>query len=68
VADHLLERWVGEGVELHFNDGPDSTKGHADGGAGDTGFGQRGVEASVVTELLAQAFGNPKDPAQGTDY
>ena len=67
MADQLLERRVGEGVELHLDDRPQPVHRHADGGAQDAGLGERGVGAAVLAELLGQAVGDPEDAAQGAD-
>ena len=67
MADELLEGRVGEGVELHLDDGPQPVHGHADGRAQDARLGERGVRAAVVAELLGEPVGDPEDAAQGAD-
>ena len=67
VADDLLERRVGEGVELHLDHRAHSVHRHPDGHPDDAGLGQRGVEAAVLAEVLGQPVGDPEDAAERTD-
>ena len=67
VADQLLERRVGEGVELHLDDRPQPVHRHADGRAEDARLGERGVRAAVLAELLGESVGDPEDAAEGAD-
>jgi hypothetical protein len=67
VRRDLLERRVGERVELHLDHRAEAVHRHADGHADDAGLGQRGVEAAVRAELRRQAVGDPEDAAQCAD-
>jgi hypothetical protein len=67
MADQLLERRVGEGVELHLHDRPQPVHGHADGRPEDARLGERRVRAAVLAELLGEPVGDPEDAAEGAD-
>ena len=67
VRDDLLERRVGERVELHLDDRPEPGHGHADREADDAGLGQRGVEAAVLAEVAGEPVGDPEDAAELAD-
>lgn len=67
VADDLFEGRVGEGIELHLDDGPHAVHRHAHGHAHDPGFGQRGVEAALFAEGIHEAVGDAEDTAQAAD-
>ena len=67
VRDELLERRVGEGVELHLHDRPQPVHRHADGRAEDARLGERGVGAAVLAELRGQPVGDPEDAAERAD-
>ena len=54
VARDLLERWIGEGVELNLDHRSQSVHRHADSGADDARLGQRRVEHSRLTEAPGQ--------------
>src|SRR5580704_17435351 len=67
MADHLVERRVGEAVELHLDDGAHAIDRHADGRADDPGLRDRGVEAAVDAHLRLQTVTDPEDTAQLAD-
>ena len=67
VRGDLLERRVGEGVELHLDDRPEAAHGHADREADDAGLGQRRVEAALLAEVAGQPVGDAEDAAERAD-
>ena len=64
VVDDLLERRVGERVELHLDDRAHPVHRHADRHADDAGLGERGVEAAALAEPGGEAVGDPEDAAE----
>ena len=66
VAGHLLERGIGEGVELHLGDRAEALDGETDGDARDGAFRQRRVE-DPPPKCVAQPIGDTKDTAELAD-
>ena len=60
----LLERRVGERVELHLDHAPPPGEAQPHRGAGDAGLADRRVEDAVVAELGLQPVGDAEDAAR----
>ena len=68
VADHLVERRVGEAVELHLGDRPPSRERQTHGGAQRSPASAIGVSNTRArAELLLQPLGHPEDAAELAD-
>lgn len=67
VAHDLLERRVGERVELHLDYRPPAVHGHPDRHPDDARLRQRGVETVTLTECGGEPVGHPEHPAQRSD-
>ena len=67
VVDDLLERRVGEGVELHLDDRSPPREGETHRRADDAGLADRCVEHALDAELLLQPLRDAEDPAHPPD-
>ena len=67
MADDLVQRGVGEAVELHLHDGAQAVQRHAERGTGDAGLRDRRVEAAVGAHLGLQSVGDAEHTAELAD-
>src|SRR6476660_9743396 len=67
LRDDLVEAGKNEAVELDLGDRSIAAHSQTDCGADDPGFGERGVQYPVVTEILLQAIGDAEDATKLAD-
>ena len=67
MADHLVERRVGEAVELHLHHRTEPIQRHTERGPGDARLRHRCVEAAVRTHLLLETVRDAEHTAQPAD-
>ncbi len=67
LGDDLVEGRENKPVELDFAHRPVAPEREPDRGTDDAGLGERGVEHSVLAEVLLQAVRDPEDAAELAD-
>jgi hypothetical protein len=67
LGDDLVEGGVDEAVELDLADGSVTAQGEPDGGADDTGLGERRIDDPAVAEVGLESLGDAEHAAELAD-